>query len=105
MTAVDEEHSGVASGVNNAVSRTAALLAVAVFGFVLSGVFNSALDRRVADLTPETRRLVNNERPRLAAGTAAIVDERGRQDIRESFVDGFRAVAWIAAVLAIVSSL
>jgi len=37
MTSVEERHSGAASGINNAASRLAALLAVAVVGVVLGG--------------------------------------------------------------------
>jgi len=39
MNSVDQNHAGAASGVNNAVSRIAALLAVAAFGALLSSVF------------------------------------------------------------------
>jgi hypothetical protein len=34
MGAVDPERAGLASGINNTVSRTAALLSIAVFGIV-----------------------------------------------------------------------
>jgi hypothetical protein len=45
MTSVDEAHAGLASGVNNAVSRVATLLAVAVVGLVAGGRLAEGLDR------------------------------------------------------------
>src|SRR6202012_2803132 len=50
MNSVDQNHAGTASGVNNAVSRIAALLAVAAFGALLANAFQSALDRNLSHL-------------------------------------------------------
>jgi hypothetical protein len=101
MDAVDQERAGVASGVNNAVSRLAGLLAVAVFGAMLASAFNRELDRRLPalQLTPAARAQFDAERPKLAAAEAP--DARTRALVGESFVAGFRVVLWSAAALAL----
>src|SRR6202000_431289 len=50
MNALPDTESGLASGVNNAVSRLASLLAVAAFGVVLVTVFNHSLDQHLSQL-------------------------------------------------------
>src|SRR5260370_20759469 len=57
MNAVEQSYSGAASRVNNAVLATGGLLAVAVFGALLSGVFQTRLARPLArvDLEPTAR--------------------------------------------------
>jgi EmrB/QacA subfamily drug resistance transporter len=105
MNAVEQQYAGTASGINNAVSRIASLLAVAAFGALLTGVYQSSLDRRLdtLSLAPKERAQIDAQRSKLAA--AETEDPRARQAIQEAFVDGFRTVSWAAAGLALASSL
>ena len=105
MNSVDQRHAGVASGINNAVSRIAALLAVAVFGALLNGVFQTALSQKLdrLALAPAVRTNVDSQRSKLAA--IETNDVLARQAIQESFVAGYRTILWVAAALAILSSL
>jgi EmrB/QacA subfamily drug resistance transporter len=105
MNAVPESESGLASGINNAVSRLAALLAVAVFGAVLITVFNHSLDRSLDQLAliPAVRAQVDAARPLLAA--ARNPNPMVQRVITESFVNGYRSVIWIATGLAALSAI
>ncbi len=105
MNAVEQSYSGAASGINNAVSRIASVLAVAVFGALLSGVFQSSLEGRLErlDVAPAVRTQIEAQRSRLAA--IETRDARGRQAIKDAFVAGYQMVLWVAAGMAIASSL
>ena len=105
MNAVPESESGLASGINNAVSRLAALLAVAVFGAVLVTVFNHSLDRSLDQLTltSDVRAEIDAARPQLAA--AHNPDLMVQRAITESFLRGYRVVIWIATALATLSAI
>jgi EmrB/QacA subfamily drug resistance transporter len=105
MNAVPENQSGVASGVNNAISRVAGLLAVAVFGLVLSVLFNKSLDMHLLPLglSQAAQSQVNEQRALL--GAAVNPDARVMEATRESFVFGFRVIVLIASGLALASAI
>jgi EmrB/QacA subfamily drug resistance transporter len=102
MNSVDEARAGIASGINNAISRVAALLAVAVFGVVLNSVFQTALNPKLDSLAPGLRADIQSQFSKLAA--IETEDARARRAIEESFVAGYRTILWLAAGLAAASS-
>jgi len=108
MAAVDETRVGVASGVNNAVARVAALLAVAIVGVVALAVFSRALSSRVdaLDLPPALRSVMVAQGGSLGdvsipAGASADQAHALEGAVGESLVTCFRWVAILAALLAI----
>jgi EmrB/QacA subfamily drug resistance transporter len=112
MGSVAEHRAGTASGINNAVSRLAGLLAIAVLGLVVLQVFNRSLDERLAAvaLSPQTRQELDAQRARLAAADIpAELDPETKATLKraldESFVAGFRAAVAVAVALALASAL
>jgi EmrB/QacA subfamily drug resistance transporter len=111
MGAVGQERAGLASGINNAVSRAAALLAVAVFGAVASLRFGSGLTQRLAELrvSAEVRQLLASEQGKLAGATLpSSLPQHLRTVLRAaidlSFVEAFQLVMLLAAALALAGS-
>lgn len=112
MNAIEGRHAGLASGINNAVARTAGLLAVALLGILALQSFNSSLDRRLEALAipAEARTALDAQRTRLAeavvpAGLDATTTEAIERSIDEAFVDAFRVTMLVAAGLAALSAL
>jgi EmrB/QacA subfamily drug resistance transporter len=71
MGAVDEAHAGLASGINNAVSRTAGLIAIAAFGIVVAANFERTFAGELARapaLSADTQRAVASEHAQIVTG-------------------------------------
>ena len=112
MGAVDVQYVGTASGVNNAVSRTAGLIAIAVFGIVVLAIFSNSLASYLSvlhvpagiqqALLLQENKLVGIEIP---AGLSTATQAAVQQAIAESFISSFRVVMLLAAALAVCSSL
>ena len=103
----DPQLSGLASGINNAVARSAGLIAIALFGVIFAGVFSAGFDARLrqAHISAETRTLANAERARFAAGTVppdvpAADRPAVSVAVKESYLAGFRSVQYTSALVA-----
>jgi EmrB/QacA subfamily drug resistance transporter len=111
MGAVTANHAGVASGINNAVSRVAGVLALAVLGGLALRLFGNFLAARTASLglPPDVRAALSVEAARL--GDAAPPDgldlaltTQVRAAIQLALVDVFRVIALVCAGLAWLSA-
>ena len=112
MGAVEGRHSGLASGVNNAVSRAAAVVAIAAFGILMAATFDRSLDADLErrDLPAAAEREIAAGRDQLAAlepPTNLSDEERAgiARDVDDSFVTGFRVVMIVSAVMALASGI
>ena len=111
MSSVSQDHSGLASGINNAVARTAGLLAIAVMGIIVVYDFNLNLDIELdrIEMSTELKEYINSERINLAGiqipeGVDIETEGKIRKAINISFLSAFRMVMIISALLALASS-
>ena len=113
MSAVDPQHAGAASGINNAVARIAGLLAIAVFGVALAQVFDARVRPRLdrLDLPSGAREGIDRELRKVAGADLTQVSQippreqrTARTIIDEGFVFSFRWVMLGAAGLALAAA-
>lgn len=112
MNAASSDNVGAASGINNAVSRAAGLLAICILALVVVGVFSAAFDANIAalHLPPALRDALASQRTRLAGaqippGVSPPVHAAIRQAIDTAFVSGFRVAMLTGAAMALASAL
>jgi MFS family permease len=112
LDAVDEEHSGLGSGVNRAVQRTAKVLGLAVLAFLVLAAFDNGLDARVndLDLTPGQEAALRAEANLGAAhilgkGTSGGDNAAIDRAVDHAFLSAFRFAMFISAGMAVTSAI
>ena len=104
--------SGIASGVNNSISRVAGLLAIAALGAVVSGSFQARLDHELSNrvaqrLRPRSALVSARHRPLVTSTTGVPSAERKlvHATLVDASVHSFRLGMGVGAALAILGGL
>jgi EmrB/QacA subfamily drug resistance transporter len=112
LDSVPERHAGIASGVNNAFSRIAGLLAIAVLGAAISAQFASSVDSDPgrAGLGQQSQAAIEEAKEAPFAGADIVgipVPERGAtaEVTTDAAVSGFHLGVGIAGLLSIAGGL
>lgn len=111
LSAAPMHLSGLASGVSNAASRIASMLAVATLGFLMVLQFSASLEHRTQSLplSEQERVLLQDEKLKLGGASAPpdltpAVRTQVDTAIDEAFVDAFRLMMALCGVLALISA-
>jgi EmrB/QacA subfamily drug resistance transporter len=112
LDSVDEHRVGIASGVNNGVSRVAGLLAIAVLGAVISASFGAKLDAHLgpAPLSAAAASAVDKAKEKPLAvpeteGVSAAEADRVMQAAEDASTSSFRLGIGIAGILMIIGGI
>jgi S-adenosylmethionine:tRNA-ribosyltransferase-isomerase (queuine synthetase) len=106
MGCVSDQYSGVASGVNNAVTRTSGVFANAIFGALAVLLFGSALQKDLAKTSfeEESKKEIAAQVVNLGNAKApSHLPDADRQKIQElyqqGFLDAYKTIMILAAAL------
>jgi hypothetical protein len=111
MRSVSDSHSGLASGVNNAMTRIANVFANAIFGALAVLFFTGTLHRHVDGLRldPATKKIVMAQTADL--GNAHVPDNLPQTDrpavaaaLRGGFINAYQKILRLAAGLAFIAA-
>ncbi len=109
LDSVAERHAGVASGINNGVSRVAGLLAIAILGALISGQFGATIDEELAGATvsPDAQSVVDDAKtdPLRRPDTKGLAADEAEQVEAASVsaaTDGFHLGIAVGGVLMII---
>jgi EmrB/QacA subfamily drug resistance transporter len=103
LDSVPERRVGIASGVNNGVSRVAGLLAIAILGAVISAHFGSQLDGELGDrpLRPAAERTLDDARAQpLAVPDTGKLPAAEAARVRAASVDASTSAFHLGLVIA-----
>lgn len=112
MNAVSSDRMGTASGINNTISRTAGVLAIAVMGALVLFSFESSFLAQIEPLglSDSQHLLLEAEVTKLAEvkipeSLSVLQTEEVSHAVKIAFVGSFQILARIASVLALLSAL
>lgn len=112
MRSVEDTHSGVASGVNNAMTRIANVFANAIFGALAVLLFTGSLNQRLVGLSLDEKdkqaamaQAVNLGNAKSPAGISGHEKAVVEAAYRAGFIDTYGKVMRLAAGLAFLGAL
>jgi EmrB/QacA subfamily drug resistance transporter len=112
LDSVEQRHMGIASGVNNGVSRVAGLLAIAVLGAVISAAFGSKIDDQLGarPISQPAARAVSEakEQPLAVPSTSGLAPPeaaRVRTAAADASTSAFHLGVLLAGLLMIVGGI
>jgi EmrB/QacA subfamily drug resistance transporter len=116
LNSVPEQQVGIASGINNGVSRVAGLLAIAVLGALIAGSFSSAIDNNLSGtpLSPKAKDAVAQAKDKalgtpdttgLPANEAASLKSAGDDASAHAFHLGLGAAGMLMIVGGVIAGI